>query len=205
MPWNTASAPNCTTAASWASVERKRRRSSGPWPRILLPVMLVLAAVQMMYGHDQAGDGFTAGVIISLAIAFWYVVFGYQETRRRLPWLRPTALIGAGLLLVILDAAVAAALTGNFFANLDYGKMLGLPLPPGFGLSTSFIFRGGHLPDGAGRRLHDAGGAGHPKDAPVEQVARRPSGYRKQHGITESAWLSARCSGSAYSRFCAAT
>ena len=27
---------------------------------ILLPVMLVLAAVQMMYGHDQAGDGFTA-------------------------------------------------------------------------------------------------------------------------------------------------
>ncbi len=48
--------------------------------QILLPVMLVLGAVQMMYGHDQAGDGFTAGVIISLAIAFWYIVFGYADT-----------------------------------------------------------------------------------------------------------------------------
>ncbi len=63
--------------------------------RVLLPVSLVLGAVQMMYGHDQAGDGFTAGVIISLAIAFWFVVYGYDETRRRLPWLRPYSLIGA--------------------------------------------------------------------------------------------------------------
>ena len=108
--------------------------------QILLPVMLVLGAVQMMYGHDQAGDGFTAGVIISLAIAFWYIVFGYAETRRRLPWLRPFSLIGAGLLLVILDAALSAALTGAFFAHLDYGKLLGLTLPKGFGLTTSFIF-----------------------------------------------------------------
>jgi NADH:ubiquinone oxidoreductase subunit 5 (subunit L)/multisubunit Na+/H+ antiporter MnhA subunit len=108
--------------------------------QILLPVMLVLGAVQMMYGHDQAGDGFTAGVIVSLAIAFWYIVFGYNETRRRLPWLRPFSLIGAGLLLVILDAVLSAALTGAFFAHLDYGKLLGLTLPKGFGLTTSFIF-----------------------------------------------------------------
>ncbi len=108
--------------------------------QILLPVMLVLGAVQMMYGHDQAGDGFTAGVIISLAIAFWYIVFGYEETRRRLPWLRPFRLIGAGLLLVILDAVLSAAVKGAFFAHLDYGKLLGLTLPKGFGLTTSFIF-----------------------------------------------------------------
>ena len=136
---------------------------------ILLPVMLVLAAVQMMYGHDQAGDGFTAGVMISLAIAFWYVVFGYQETRRRLPWLRPFSLIGAGLLLVILDAAVAAALTGNFLANLDYGKMLGLSLPRGFALSTAFIFEVAICLTVLGGASMTLAALGHPKDAPVER------------------------------------
>jgi NADH:ubiquinone oxidoreductase subunit 5 (subunit L)/multisubunit Na+/H+ antiporter MnhA subunit len=136
---------------------------------ILLPIVLVLGAVQMMYGHDQAGDGFTAGVIISLAIAFWYIVFGYQETRRRLPWLKPFGLIGAGLLLVILDAAVAAVLTGNFFANLDYGKILGVPLPKGFALSTAFIFEVAICMTVLGGASMILAALGHPKDAPVEQ------------------------------------
>ena len=50
---------------------------------------MVIAVTHMMYGHNQPGDGFTAGVIISLGIAFWYVVFGYDSTKRRLTWLRP--------------------------------------------------------------------------------------------------------------------
>jgi len=133
--------------------------------RILLPTMLILGAVQMMYGHDQAGDGFTAGVIISLAIAFWYVVFGYEETRRQLPWLRPFSLIGAGLLLVILDASLAAVLTGSFFANLDYGAMLGLPLPKGFTLSTSFIFEVAICLTVLGGASMTLAALGHPKDA----------------------------------------
>jgi len=132
--------------------------------RILLPMMLILGAVQMMYGHDQAGDGFTAGVIISLAIAFWYVVFGYEETRRQLPWLRPFSLIGAGLLLVILDASLAAVLTGSFFANLDYGAMLGLPLPKGFALSTSFLFEVAICLTVLGGASMTLGALGHPKD-----------------------------------------
>jgi multisubunit Na+/H+ antiporter MnhB subunit len=136
--------------------------------RILLPVILVLGAVQMMYGHDQAGDGFTAGVMISLAIAFWYVVFGYQETRRKLPWLKPFGLIGAGLLVVIVDAALAAAVTGNFLANLDYGKMLGLQLPKGFALSTSFIFEVAICMTVLGSASMMLAALGHPKDAPVD-------------------------------------
>ena len=137
--------------------------------RVLLPVMLVLAAVQMMYGHDQAGDGFTAGVMLSLTIAFWYVVFGYRETRRQLLWLQPFSLIGAGLLLAILDATVAAVLTGSFFANLDYGKMLGLPLPKGFGLTTSFIFEVAICLAVLGGASMTLGALGHPKDQPVDR------------------------------------
>ena len=135
--------------------------------RVLLPVMLILGAVQMMYGHDQAGDGFTAGVIISLAIAFWYVVFGYEETRRQLSWLRPFSLIGAGLLLVILDATLAAVLSGSFFANLDYGRMLGLPLPKGFALSTSFIFEVAICLTVLGGASMTLAALGHPRDEAV--------------------------------------
>ncbi len=134
--------------------------------RVLLPVSLVLGAVQMMYGHDQAGDGFTAGVIISLAIAFWFVVYGYDETRRRLPWLRPYSLIGAGLLIVIVDAAIAAVLTGSFLANVDFGRMLSLPLPKGFALSTSFIYEVAICLTVLGAASMTLGALGHPKDAP---------------------------------------
>jgi len=138
--------------------------------QVLLPVMLMLAAVQMMYGHDQAGDGFTAGVIVSLAIAFWYIVFGYAETRRRLPWLRPFSMIGAGLLLVILDAVLSAVLTGAFFAHLDYGKLLGLTLPKGFGLTTSFIFEIAICLTVLGGASMTLAALGHPKDEVGERA-----------------------------------
>jgi multicomponent K+:H+ antiporter subunit A len=108
--------------------------------QVLLPLMMVVAIVQMMYGHDQAGDGFTAGVIISLVIAFWYVAFGYEETRRQLPWLQPFPLVGLALTLALGNGAVAAVLSGSFFGRVDYGGLLGLNLPRGFGLSSSFIF-----------------------------------------------------------------
>ncbi|MGD8903016.1 MAG: proton-conducting transporter membrane subunit, partial [Anaerolineae bacterium] len=45
---------------------------------VSLPLSMVIAVVHMMYGHDQPGDGFTAGVTVSLALGFWYVVFGYH-------------------------------------------------------------------------------------------------------------------------------
>ncbi|HSN75130.1 MAG TPA: hydrogen gas-evolving membrane-bound hydrogenase subunit E, partial [Anaerolineae bacterium] len=106
----------------------------------ILPLAMVIAVTHMMYGHNQPGDGFTAGVIISLGIAFWYVVFGYESTKRRLTWLRPRRLIGLGLLLAISQAAVAAWINGAFFSPVDFGALLGLPLPTGFTLSTSFLF-----------------------------------------------------------------
>ncbi|MGC9334553.1 MAG: hydrogen gas-evolving membrane-bound hydrogenase subunit E [Anaerolineae bacterium] len=107
---------------------------------VSLPLSAVIAVVHMMYGHDQPGDGFTGGVIVSLAVGFWYVVFGYYEVRRRLTWLRPPVLIGAGLLLVLTTGAVAALVAGTFLGHVDFGQRLGIPLPAGFSLSTSFLF-----------------------------------------------------------------
>ena len=107
---------------------------------VSLPLSMVIAVVHILYGHDQPGDGFTAGVIVSLALGFWYVVFGYEKVRQRLTWLRPASLIGGGLMLAILTATTAALLTGSFLGHYDFGQQLGLVLPRGFNLSTSLLF-----------------------------------------------------------------
>ena len=106
----------------------------------VLPLSIILAITHIMYGHEQPGDGFTAGVIISLAIGLWYVVFGYDETRRRLPWLKPFELIITGVLLAIVTGVIAIFFTGSFLGNVDFGVLLGIPLPRGFHFSTSFLF-----------------------------------------------------------------
>ncbi len=134
-----------------------------------LPLTAVVAVVHMMYGHDQPGDGFTAGVIISLALGFWYVVFGYYEVKRRLAWIRPVPLIGGGILLVILSATTAALVNGSFFSPVDFGKLMGLPLPTGFNLSTSFLFEVAICLAVLGSASHMLDTLGHPGDSD-EQV-----------------------------------
>jgi multicomponent K+:H+ antiporter subunit A len=106
----------------------------------LLPLALLLAVIQTIYGHDQPGDGFTAGVFISLSIGFWYVIFGYHFTKQHLPWLRSGYLISAGLLLGIINGLLSSFFGNGFLATVNYGEMLHLPLPTGFNLGNSFLF-----------------------------------------------------------------
>jgi multicomponent K+:H+ antiporter subunit A len=108
--------------------------------RVVFPLALILAAVQILYGASQPGDGFTAGVIVSLAVALLYIVFGYDETKRRLPWLRPLLLIESGILLAIASATSAAVINESFLSPVDFGKLLGLPLPADVHLSTATLF-----------------------------------------------------------------
>lgn len=107
--------------------------------RLSLPLAIIIGATHMMYGHDQPGDGFTAGVIIGLAIAFAYVVFGYTETRQRYGWLS-APLIASGIFLLLLAGTSGWLINGTFLSTVDYGAMLNLPLPTGFNLSSSFLF-----------------------------------------------------------------
>ena len=77
---------------------------------------------------------------MSLALGFWYVVFGYFRVRRQLTWLRPAPLIGAALLLVLISASLAGLINGSFFSHVDFGDRLGLALPTGVSFSTAFVF-----------------------------------------------------------------
>ncbi len=106
----------------------------------LLPLAIALAATHVLYGHAQPGDGFTAGVMLSLAVAFRHVVLGYERSVRSKPWLKPLALVGAGLTLALGTATTAFVMTGSFFTHINFGERWGVPLPYDFSLSTSFLF-----------------------------------------------------------------
>lgn len=129
---------------------------------VTLPLSIVLAITHMMYGHDQPGDGFTAGVIIGLAISLWYVVFGYEDTRRRIRWLRPSRMIAFGILLAIATAMITAFINGAFFSNVDFGAMINLPLPNGFYISSSFLFEVAICLTVLGSVVHMLNALGHP-------------------------------------------
>ena len=136
---------------------------------VMLPLSLVIALIYMMYGHDQPGDGFAAGVILSLGEAFWYVVFGYSTTHRRLIWIRPGTLIPAGLFLGGVNGILSYFAKGHFMAHVDYGKMLGLPLPAAFHLSSSFLFEMAIC-------LAVLGGSAYVQDIDRAEVADKPGG-----------------------------
>jgi len=138
---------------------------------LILPLTLVLAIAHILYGHDQPGDGFTAGVIIGLGVATWYVAFGYEETKRRLTWLQPGSFIGAGLLLAIGSATAAALVNGTFFSPVDFGKLLGISfLPRGVYFSTATLFELAICLTVTGSAVLMLDTLGHPKDADQETI-----------------------------------
>lgn len=99
--------------------------------RLILPVCFMIAAVHINYGGVQPGDGFTAGVLLGLASALWFVVFGYDEAKARLGIFAPHILLRAGLLLALVNGLVPAFVQaqgqlGQFMGYLDYGALLGL-------------------------------------------------------------------------------
>lgn len=84
--------------------------------KVVLPVAILIAVSHLLFAGSAPGDGFTAGVICGLAVALWYVVFGYEETKRRLPWLHPPLFIGAGLLIAFLNALAPLLFGQDFLA-----------------------------------------------------------------------------------------
>jgi multicomponent K+:H+ antiporter subunit A len=138
---------------------------------LLLPIALITSVTHIMYGHDQPGDGFTAGVILGLVIGLWYVVFGYEETRRRLAWFKGGPLVATGILLAITNAMLAAWINGTFLSNVNYGELIGLQLPAGFYFSTSFIFELSICLSVLGGTAYIMNTLGHPGQIDLESAA----------------------------------
>jgi NADH:ubiquinone oxidoreductase subunit 5 (subunit L)/multisubunit Na+/H+ antiporter MnhA subunit len=108
--------------------------------QIILPFALIVALTQLAYGGDAPGDGFTAGVIIGLGVALYYIVFGYHDSQERLGrWLNPRVLIGGGVLLVILNAIFPLLLGGSFLQHLS----LDVTLPANLHISSTLVYETG--------------------------------------------------------------
>ena len=70
-------------------------------PRLLGPAVMVAAAI-IVKGYVDVGDGFSAGVVVALAVALRYVTLGPERAERSLPVLRHApVLAAAGLLLAL--------------------------------------------------------------------------------------------------------
>jgi multicomponent Na+:H+ antiporter subunit B len=81
--------------------------------RLLLAPSLVVAVAIMVKGYSDVGDGFSAGVIVALAVSLQYVASGARRAEAERPLLRLAPLVaGAGLLLA-LAVGFSPVLTGK--------------------------------------------------------------------------------------------
>jgi multicomponent Na+:H+ antiporter subunit B len=81
-------------------------------PRLLGPAVMVAAAI-IVKGYTDVGDGFSAGVIVALAISLRYVAFGTEGAERSLPILRHAPVIATGGLLLALADGFGPVLLGD--------------------------------------------------------------------------------------------
>jgi NADH:ubiquinone oxidoreductase subunit 5 (subunit L)/multisubunit Na+/H+ antiporter MnhA subunit/multisubunit Na+/H+ antiporter MnhB subunit len=104
--------------------------------KIILPIAFLISLTHIFYGGSQPGDGFTAGIVSGLAVALWFVVFGYETTYQRLKWLHPIRLIILGLIIAVFTGLLGLLTpSGAFFAGIDGGNTIG-----GVHLSTALLF-----------------------------------------------------------------
>lgn len=81
-------------------------------PRLLGPaVMLGLAVVVKSYA--DVGDGFSAAVIVTLAISLRYITLGWEHAERSLPVLRHAPVIAITGLLIALAVGFFPLFQGN--------------------------------------------------------------------------------------------
>jgi multicomponent Na+:H+ antiporter subunit B len=91
--------------------------------RVLTPVLLVLAIILLMVGHNSPGGGFIAGLVVAAAIQLQILSRGDKAIRHTLgPLLQPTMSLG---LLTAVTAAVLGLLEGVFFKGIWWEGHLG--------------------------------------------------------------------------------
>ncbi len=111
--------------------------------RLVLPIAFLIGISQILYGGLGPGDGFTAGVTIGLAVSLWYIVFGYSEAKRLLPWFRPEVITRMGLVIAIVNALFPILIGRGFMGHVEFDMALGIyDIVGSFGLhiTSSLIF-----------------------------------------------------------------
>ncbi|MCU0496029.1 MAG: DUF4040 domain-containing protein [Anaerolineae bacterium] len=124
-----------------AQNERAESRMSTPLTRkiaaLVLPFALLISAAHVLYSGVAPGDGFTAGVVAGLAVALWYVVYGYFEARERLNWLVPGRVVVLGLVLTLANAIMPEVFGGQFLEHITLSETWS---PAGLHFASTLFF-----------------------------------------------------------------
>ena len=81
-------------------------------PRLLGPAVMVAVAI-IVKGYGDVGDGFSAGVVVALAVALRYVTRGAERAERTLPVLRYAPVVAVSGLLFALAIGFFPILLGE--------------------------------------------------------------------------------------------
>jgi hypothetical protein len=71
----------------------------------------------------------------------------------------------------LLNALLSAFFGAGFFAPVDYGALMSLPLPPGFGITNSFLFELAICLSVMGAATLILDNLGHPREADAQADA----------------------------------
>jgi multicomponent K+:H+ antiporter subunit A len=131
-------------ATGTAVTGRGEARHGGDWllvpftlTRLIFPAMLIVAVFLLLRGHDLPGGGFSAGMVVAIAIILQYMVGGTDWTEDRLR-LRPHLWVGAGLLIAAGTALAAVAFGRPFLTT--YFAYAALPLIGSVPTASALIF-----------------------------------------------------------------
>jgi multisubunit Na+/H+ antiporter MnhB subunit len=81
-------------------------------PRLLGPALMIAAAI-IVKGYADVGDGFSAAVIVALAITLRYLAFGTKRAELSLPILRHAPAVTVAGLLIALAVGFAPVAFGD--------------------------------------------------------------------------------------------
>jgi multicomponent Na+:H+ antiporter subunit B len=76
--------------------------------RLLMPLLLLFAVFLLLRGHNQPGGGFVGGLVVAASFVLYSIAFGVDAARRAL-LLRPSTLLGIGLLVALVSGLPGAA------------------------------------------------------------------------------------------------
>ena len=81
--------------------------------RLLMPLLLLFAVFLLLRGHNQPGGGFVGGLVVAASFVLYSIAFSVEAARRAL-LVRPSKLLGIGLL-VALASGLPAVVAGRPF------------------------------------------------------------------------------------------
>jgi multisubunit Na+/H+ antiporter MnhB subunit len=113
--------------------------------RLLMPLLLLFAIFLLVRGHNQPGGGFVGGLVVAASFVLYSIAFGVEAARRAL-LVRPSTLLGIGLLVAVVSGLPAVVAGQPFmtaiWTTIDAGSTstaVGTPLVFDVGVCLAVI------------------------------------------------------------------